>query len=136
MALSKAEARDRIVALSKELEIEAPANLDQIDKLDQLMPLVEDLEAKKAAKAPAPPTPPAGPRVGAPPPAPSETAPPPQKKLVATTYKVNEGKSLQTKRGLIGALEHVWPTDFGGGQADLDHWVTHEYVTKTEHFEQ
>jgi hypothetical protein len=74
MALSKAEARDKIVALSKELDIAAPDNLDQIDKLDQLMPLVEELEAKKAAKSPPPPAPPApsasGPRVGGPPPAP------------------------------------------------------------------
>jgi hypothetical protein len=49
---------------------------------------------------------------------------------------VNEGKSVQTKRGLIGALEHVWPLDFGGGQVDLDHWVANGYVTKTDHVEQ
>lgn len=141
MALSKAEAREKIASLSKELGVEAPANLEQIDKLDQLMPLVEELEAKKAAGAQgqdgakSDAAPPAR-GVGSPPPPPSEALPPPEKKLVATSYKVAEGKSVQTKRGLIGALEHVWPTDFNGGQADLDHWVSHEYVIKTDHFEQ
>lgn len=137
MALSKAEARDKIAALSKELELEPPANLDQIDKLDQLMPLVEELEAKKAAKSPPPlPGAPGAGRVGSPPPAPSELQQPEPKAVVATTYKVNEGKSVQTKRGLIGALEHLFPADFVGGQADLDHWVANDYVTKTEHLGQ
>lgn len=148
MALSKAETRQAILTLSKELGVEAPANLEQIDKLDLLQPILEALQEKKAeadeaskegqssgdgadgSSADA-----AG--VGAPPPPPTipEPAAPP-KKLVATTYVVNEGKVVTTKRGAIGALEHVWPKDFAGGQRDLDHWVAHEFVTKTDHYEQ
>lgn len=146
MALNKAETRTAIVALSKEIGEEVPANLEQLDKLELLTPILESLQAKKAALTPAgapiksgdvaPSAETNGVGVGSPPPPPSELEPPAPKKVVATTYLVNEGKMVTTKRGPIGAFEHVWPTDFSGGQKDMDHWVTHEYVTKTEHFEQ
>lgn len=139
---SKSEMRQEILALSKELGVEAPANLEQIDKVDLLAPILEALQGQKASAAS---------RdeenddddsasdvvahIGAPPPPPTLPDPPAEKKLVAVTYVVSEGKQVTTKRGAIGALEHVWPKDFGGGQSDLDHWVTHGFVTKTEHFE-
>jgi hypothetical protein len=138
---SKVETRASIVSLSKELNLEVPADLEQIDKLVDLESMLKSLEDKKAALAPLATgtTPAVGSEVGgigAPPPPPSELEPPAPKKVVATTYLVNEGKSVTTKRGVIGALEHVWPKDFDGGQRDLDHWVTHSYVTKTDHYEQ
>lgn len=147
---SKAETRAAIVALSSELGKEPPAGLEQIDKMDQLEPLLKALEAEKASKAstppaPTPPAPPAGDGtggdgvtelsdVGGPPPPPTLEDPEGPKQLVATTYVVNEGRMVTTKRGAIGALEHVWPTDFRGGQKDLDHWVAHGFVTKTDHY--
>jgi hypothetical protein len=142
MALSKAETRTAIVNLSKELDVEVPANLEQMDKLELLTPILEALQAQKvdlkndedgaggdeASDKPG---------VGGPPPAPTLPDPPaPKGKVVATTYVVAEGKMVTTKRGNIGALEHVWPKDFAGGQKDLDHWVTHGHVIKTDHSEQ
>lgn len=138
--MSKAEMRQAILALSKELGIEAPANLEQIDKIDLLQPILEALQAKKAEADETDDEAGNGsetaPKVGSPPPPPTIEEPAPPKKVVATTYVVNEGKMVTTKRGPIGALEHVWPKDFAGGQKDLDHWVAHEYVTKTDHYEQ
>jgi hypothetical protein len=144
MALSKAETRAAIATLSKDLGVEPPANLEQLDKLETLTPLLEALQAQAAGKKSDDPivsgvaassgVTTETPGIGAPPPPPSEIEPAAPKKVVATTYVVNEGKMVTTKRGTIGALEHVWPDDFGGGQRDLDHWVTHSYVTKTDHF--
>jgi hypothetical protein len=146
MALSKAETRSEILRLAKELDVEAPANLEQIDKLDLLLPILEGLQAKKADADEASGAGTgdgatgaggAAAEVGGPPPPPTlPELPAAPKKLVATTYVVNEGKMVTTKRGPIGALEHVWPKDFAGGQRDLDHWVAHGFVTKTDHFEQ
>lgn len=134
---SKVEVRASIVALSKELNLEVPAGLEQVDKIVDLESMLKELEDKKAAFAPkTEPTPEAAGGIGGPPPPPSELEPPAPKKVVATTYVVAEGKKVTTKRGEIGALETVWPKDFDGGQRDLDHWVTHSYVTKTDHFEQ
>lgn len=143
---SKVETRASIVSLSKELNLEVPADLEQIDKLVDLEALLKSLEDKKAALAP-PIITPAVTKVagadgaseegaGGPPPPPSFGKPDDPKKVVATTYVINEGKSLQTLRGHIGALEHVWPNDFKGGHEDLDHWVVNGFVTKTEHYEQ
>jgi hypothetical protein len=142
MALSKAEARQAIASLAKELGGDAPANLEQIDTLDLLQPSLEGLQAKKA-EADGDGAQGAGDEggegsgagIGAPPPPPTDVDPPAPKKKVATSYVVEIGKMVTTKRGTIGALEHVWPTDFAGGQRDLDHWVTHGFVTKTDHFE-
>jgi hypothetical protein len=145
MALSKAETRDAIATLAKELGEEVPANLAQLDKLELLTPILEALQQKKAdlkvdddaggdvdkdginstAGVGGPPPPPTLPELPATP-----------TKLVATTYVVALGKQVTTKRGAIGALETVWPKDFAGGQKDLDHWVAHGFVDKTEHFEQ
>ncbi len=138
---SKVDTRASIVALSKELNVEVPADLEQIDKLVDLEAMLKVLEDKKAALSPAVGTTPtaagSGDAPGAPPPPPSFGVPEEAKKnVVAVTYVVKEGKSLQTRRGHIGALEHLWPEDFNGGQADLDHWVANDFVTKTEHFEQ
>jgi hypothetical protein len=146
MALSKAETRQAIAALSKELGVDAPANLEQIDKLDLLQPILEALQIRKADAAgdgaaddgdgstDDGATATGG--VGGPPPPPTDVEPPAPKTMkVATTYVVAEGKTVTTKRGVIGALEHVWPADFAGGQKDLDHWVSHESVIKTDHFE-
>jgi hypothetical protein len=148
---SKAETRLAIIALARELGEEPPANLEQIDKLDQLVPILEALQARKPGGPPPPPAP--DPNVapsadappaavgatntdgaGAPPPPLTPPAAPTERKVVATTYAVKEGKSVTTKRGEIGALQPVWPQDFRGAQADLDHWVANGYVEKTEHF--
>lgn len=145
MALSKAETRDAIASLAKELGEEVPANLAQLDKLDLLTPILEALQQKKAdlkgddeaggdvdkdginSNA----------GVGAPPPPPTLPEPPAAPtKLVAITYEVALGKQVTTKRGDIGALETVWPKDFAGGQKDLDHWVAHGFVIETKHYEQ
>lgn len=148
MALSKAETRDAIASLAKELGEEVPANLAQLDKLELLTPILEGLQQKKAdLKVDASESDGddeagkdgvnSNPGVGAPPPEPTLPEPPAAPtKLVAVTYVVAEGKQVTTKRGAIGALEHVWPKDFAGGQKDLDHWVAHGFVTKTQHFEQ
>lgn len=145
---SKVENRATIVALSAQLGIAAPENLEQIDKQVDLEALIADLEKKLAEKAGASGaggadseattvvTPPDLSGAGAPPPPFTPTEPESPKKVVATTYAVKLGKVVTTKRGDIGALEPVWPTDFGGGQEHLDHWVAQGYVTKTEHYEQ
>lgn len=145
MALSKAETREAIASLAKELGEEVPANLAQLDKLELLTPILEALQQKKADLKDDDEaggednkdglTSNAG--VGAPPPPPTLPEPPAAPtKHVATTYVVAEGKKVTTKRGDIGALEHVWPRDFAGGQKDLDHWVAHGFVTETKHYEQ
>lgn len=139
--MSKAEMRQAILALSKELGVEAPANLEQIDKVDLLQPILDALQQQKLAAATTDDdgandstgSGPTGPGVGAPPPPPTLEEIPEEKPVIATTYVVAEGKSVTTKRGAIGALEHVWPNDFSGGQKDLDHWVAHGFVTKTDH---
>jgi hypothetical protein len=139
---SKAETRATILSLAKELDVTVP-DVEQIDKLEPLEALLKELQDKKAALSPqvgtsiaAVPTAAATPAVGAPPPAPTLAKLPEKRKVVATTYVVAEGKSVTTLRDEIGALEHIWPSDFGGGQKDLDHWVANGFVTKTDHFEQ
>lgn len=137
---SKSETRAAIINLSKELGKELPAGLDQIDKLDQLQPLLDALEAEKLGRANSSvgddgvtSSIVAGAGVGGPPPAPTETEQQEELPIIATTYAVNEGKQVTTKRGAIGALEQLWPSDFAGGQKDLDHWVSNGFVTKTDH---
>jgi hypothetical protein len=131
---SKVENRATIIALSAELGIAPPENLEQIDKQVDLETIIADLEKKNAEKSGSGASTGAG--AGGPPPPPSHAEPPPPKKVVATTYQVGLGKSVTTKRGQIGALEPVWPSDFRGGQADLDHWVDNGFVTKVDHFKQ
>jgi hypothetical protein len=126
---SKAETRAAIVSLAKELNVTTP-DLDAIDKLEPLEALLKELQDKKAAAAGGPPPAPAAPPASPPPSASEPEAP---KVLVATTYTVEESKSVTTLRGTIGALEPVWAQDFKGGQKDLDHWVAEGFVKKTEH---
>jgi hypothetical protein len=136
---SKVENRATIVALCAELGVAAPENLEQIDKQVDLEALIADLEKRKAEKAGGTGADGVGAGAvsadgaGGPPPLPTNPGPEAPKKIVATTYEVNLGKSVTTKRGAMGALQPVWPEDFAGGQKDLDFWVSNGAVKKTEH---
>ncbi len=89
-------------------------------------------EPKAKAQAPAPAAPPArAPIDGAAQPAQGGAPVAGEKPVFRYPYVVAEGKSIVTKRGLIGAFGRVKAEDFANGQQDLDALVASGAVVKS-----